>query len=116
MANYRLRIGASTSFVLAAESGNYTLTGIDVLFDLEPAPGGAGMLTWTAATGATGYRVYWDTMSGPPYSNSQDVGSVLTYPAASLTGIGTGTRYLNIRSYDESGLEGPWGTEIQVTL
>jgi hypothetical protein len=75
--------------------------------------GASGALSWTAESGATGYRVYWDSMSGPPYANSADVGNVTSYDPS---GWGAGTWYANVRSYDDSDLEGPYGTEITVTL
>jgi hypothetical protein len=79
------------------------------------AGGGTGDLAWDAVSGATGYRVYWDSVSGPPYSNSVNVGNVTSYtPTAAV--MGTGTKYVNVRSYDASGIEGPWGTEITITL
>ena len=69
-------------------------------------------LSWNSATGATGYNVYWGTVSGPPYANVVDVGNVLSADQGDFAGLGTGTRYFNIRSYDESDLEGPWGVEV----
>jgi hypothetical protein len=73
--------------------------------------GGAGFVSWDAVTNATGYKVYWDTMGGPPYTNSADAGNVLTYtPAGLSSGV---TYYVNVRAYDESGLEGAWGTQLQ---
>jgi hypothetical protein len=74
--------------------------------------GGAYDINWTAATNATGYKVYWDTIGGPPYANTYDVGNVLGVNYSSLSGIGTGTRYFNVRSYDQSALQGPWGTQF----
>lgn len=39
MANYRLRIGTSTAYPLAANIGSYTLTGVDALFSRQGAVG-----------------------------------------------------------------------------
>lgn len=83
-----------------------------------PVSGGGGnFLSWDAVTGATGYAVYWDTTPGPPYANRVDVGNVTSLASSSsLPGIGTGLRYFNVRSYDESLLEGPYGAELSKTV
>jgi len=79
--------------------------------------GGGGFLSWTAAPGATGYKVYGNlNYDGPPYYNVTDVGNVTTVSQAALTWVTSGTWYFNIRSYDESLLEGPWGDQIQVIV
>jgi hypothetical protein len=75
-----------------------------------------GFLSWDAVSGASGYNVYWGTVGGPPYANVVDVGNVTSADQGDFAGLGTGTRYFNIRSYDESMLEGPWGAEITVTV
>jgi hypothetical protein len=107
----RGRKNSGVSAELAVAPGSYSVTGREV--DLTIASTAGVELSWSAVTNAAGYKIYWDSISGPPYDNSVDVGNVLTYDPS---GWGSGTWYANIRSYDESGLEGPWGTEVEVTL
>lgn len=77
----------------------------------------AQFLAWDAVTDATGYKVWWDTLSGPPYANFVDVGNVLSIASSSsLPGIGTGLRYLNVTPYDLSGLDGAYGVEVTKTV
>lgn len=81
---------------------------------------GDGFLSWSAVSGASGYNVYWDTVGGPPYANVVDVGNVTSADQGDFTGLGTGTRYFNITSYQvgagDAKNEGPWGTEITVVV
>src|SRR5262245_31691875 len=44
-------------------------------------------LSWTAEPLATGYKVYWGLVPGPPYANSVDVGNVTSITSASLPGL-----------------------------
>lgn len=82
--------------------------------------GGDSFLSWSAVSGASGYNVYWDTVGGPPYANVVDVGNVTSADQGDFTGLGTGTRYFNITSYQvgagDAKNEGPWGTEITVVV
>jgi hypothetical protein len=89
------------------------LTGSAITASAGTLSTGGNLLSWSGVSGASGYKVYWDSISGPPYTNSVDVGTQTNYDA---TPWGAGTWYANIRSYDESGLEGPWGTETEVTI
>jgi hypothetical protein len=97
----------------SATSRERALTGSAVTSAAGTLGTGGNLLSWAGVSGATGYKVYWDSISGPPYTNSVDVGIQTNYDA---TPFGAGTWYANIRSYDESGLEGPWGTETEVTI
>jgi hypothetical protein len=89
------------------------LTGSAITVSAGSMSLGGNLLSWSGVSGATGYKVYWDSISGPPYTNSVDVGTQTNYDA---TPWGAGTWYANIRSYDGSGLEGPYGTEITVVI
>lgn len=103
---------------LAGASFTKTLSSPSTLTTGTGGGGAAGSLSWSAAPNAVGYIVYWDTVSGPPYSNSADVGNVTSVMPASVGMTGTGLRYVNVRSYDSAGpsVPGPWGVEITITL
>jgi len=89
----------------------------DITINNVGGGGGGDFLAWTAASGATGYKVYGNlNFDGPPYESSTDVGNVTSVARATLTWVTSGTWYFNIRSYDESGLEGPWGDQIEVVV
>ncbi|MBI5207638.1 MAG: fibronectin type III domain-containing protein [Candidatus Firestonebacteria bacterium] len=52
-----------------------------------------------ASIDLAGYKVYWDTDSGHPYTNSYDVGNITTY---NITGLSSGTYYVTVTAYDSS--------------
>jgi hypothetical protein len=89
------------------------LTGSAITASAGTLTTGGNLLSWSGVSGASGYKVYWGAVSGPPYANSVDVGTQTNYDA---TTWGAGTWYANVRSYSASGLEGPYGTEITVTI
>lgn len=71
---------------------------------------------WDAASGATGYRLYWGTSSGS-YSQAAgagwDVGLVTSYPLGSLSLSAGVTYYMVVRAYNAS-VEGSSSNEIVV--
>ena len=57
-------------------------------------------LSWSANSESdlTGYKVYWDTDSGHPYANVQDVGNVTS---KTISGLSSGTTYyVTVTAYD----------------
>lgn len=88
--------------------------------------GAGAFLTWTAVTGAAGYKVYWSTtpfgymnaelVAAGTVAGVEDLGNVTSAAQGDFTGIGTGTRYFQARSYDDSGMEGPWDDSKQITV
>jgi len=57
------------------------------------------ILEWSAnsESDVAGYKVYWDTDSGYPYTNVVDVGKVTSYK---ITGLATQTYYVTVTAYD----------------
>lgn len=59
-------------------------------------------LSWSANSESdlTGYKVYWDTDSGHPYANAQDVGNLTS---KTITGLSSGTTYyVTVTAYDST--------------
>ena len=59
-------------------------------------------LSWSANSESdlTGYKVYWDTDSGHPYANVQDVGNVTS---KTISGLSSGTTYyVTVTAYDST--------------
>ena len=59
-------------------------------------------LSWSANSESdrTGYKVYWDTDSGHPYANFQDVGNVTS---KTISGLSSGTTYyVTVTAYDST--------------
>jgi hypothetical protein len=69
-------------------------------------------LAWDASSGASGYRLYYGTKSGPPYSISVDVLNVTTW---TVTGLGPGTYYFAVTAYNASG-ESSYSNEVSKTI
>lgn len=119
MANRGLRIGYPVGYSLACDSGNYTLTGQNVVLSYD---GASESLTWTAASGALGYRVYFGTASGnydQAIGAGIDVGNVLSVSIASLGFDSDVTYFVVIRAYDNGGvggaqIEGAPSGEVQI--
>ena len=88
----------------------------------SPASGqdGQAILSWdpsvptaTQPAVATGYKIYWGTQSGS-YSNSVDVGNVVTY---TLTGFqNVTTYYFAVTAYDITGGESVFSNEVFKTM
>lgn len=67
-------------------------------------------LTWTAAAGATGYKIQRSTTPGGPYT---EIGGTLTTTSYSDTGLSAGTRYYYvIRALYNDGMESSLSTPI----
>ncbi len=83
---------------------------------VEPPPrfGNTIMVIWDANTECdlAGYKVYWDTDSGAPYANSQDVGNVLTYDI-DISGNPTAIYFIAVVAYDNAAQEGSLSSEIR---
>ena len=59
-------------------------------------------LSWSANSESdrAGYKVYWDTDSGHPYANVQDVGNLTS---KTITGLTSGTKYyVTVTAYDNT--------------
>jgi hypothetical protein len=65
-------------------------------------------LVWDASAGATGYNLYWGTVSGGPYTKL-NVNNVLTYKLTKLT---CNPCYFTATAYDAQGAESDYATEI----
>ena len=112
----------------SAESSTFFETSASILVltsSQTGSLGGSGVLGWNALSDATGYKVYWATTSwgyedaaavaAGSIAGVATVGAVTSIASwSTFSGIGTGTRYFNIRAYDESGLEGPWITDTEL--
>jgi hypothetical protein len=87
-----------------------------------PASAGTATLTWQQPTtyedGApltdlAGYKVYYGTSTGV-YTNTVDVGNVLTYQVPNLTdGV---TYYFNVTAYNTALLHSGYATEVSKTI
>jgi hypothetical protein len=72
-------------------------------------------LAWAAnaESDVTGYKVYWDSDAGFPYTNSVDVGNVTAYI---LSGLSAGTTYyIATTAYDGSGNESWYSRQAMIT-
>jgi hypothetical protein len=69
----------------------------------SPTPGaGQKAVAWDAPSAVAGYKVFWGTTSGGPYTNSADAGMNLSY---TITGLTSGTTYyVAVESYSSSGV------------
>src|SRR6185369_5546499 len=80
---------------------------------LSATPGNAQVsLSWTAASGATGYRVHRGTASGGPYTTIQ---SNLFATSFTNTGLTNGTAYYYVVTATNGAGEGPNSNEASAT-
>lgn len=79
-------------------------------------PSSDALLSWTAEPLAVDYTVFWSTVSGPPYTNSSNVGNVTSIEEGDLPGYTPGDYFYTVASRDESGMHGPYATEVGKTL
>jgi predicted phage tail protein len=64
----------------------------------------AGSLVWNPATGTVqGYKVYYGTTNGGPYSNSTNAGTATSYGLNSLPLQEKATYYFVVRAYNQAG-------------
>jgi hypothetical protein len=76
----------------------------------EPASATQIQLTWTAAAGATGYKLQRSTSPDGPYT---EIGSTLTSNSYSDTGLIAGTRYYYVvRALFDGGVESSDSTQV----
>jgi hypothetical protein len=71
-------------------------------------------LTWSAVTGATGYKIYSGTGTGDPSGNEIDLGNVTTKQYTSLS-VAT-TYSARVKAYNSAGTSGFGGTQTTDTL
>jgi len=76
------------------------------------ASGTTVSLTWSAVSGADGYKLYYGTSSGS-YLATVDLGNVTS---KSFTGVPPGTYYLAITAYGSSSTESAKSTETNVIV
>lgn len=76
------------------------------------AGNGQVQLTWTAASGATGYNIKRSTTNGGPYAN---VASALTGTTYTNTGLTNGTTYYYVITAVNSSGESPISTQVSAT-
>lgn len=69
-------------------------------------------LSWSAISDANGYKVYWDTDSGAPYTNSVDVGNIIEHTITEL--IPGETYYVTLTAYDDESNETVYATEESI--
>lgn len=62
-------------------------------------------LEWDPPSTGTvdGYRIYWGTAQGGPYSGSHDVLTATSWPLAHLPLLENNTYYLVVRAYNDAG-------------
>ncbi|MBF0275616.1 MAG: DUF1566 domain-containing protein [Nitrospinae bacterium] len=99
-----VRQNSSTSTAPSAPT-NYSAT----------ASGSSVATSWTAATGASGYKVYYGTTSGT-YLNAStgvDLGNRTSY---TFSNIPAGTYYLALKAYGSSGTLSDYSSEVTVTV
>lgn len=73
--------------------------------------GGIVVASWPAVSNVKGYKLYWGTASNN-YSNSKDVGNVLSYAVENLTN--NKTYYFNLTAYFNTGAESVYYGEVNI--
>ncbi|MBF0274912.1 MAG: hypothetical protein HQK84_06745, partial [Nitrospinae bacterium] len=79
------------------------------------ASGSTVTISWTAGTGASGYKVYYGTSSGT-YLNASTGISLGNRTSYTFTNIPSGTYYLALKAYDSSGNLSSYSSEASVTV
>ena len=104
-------IGGTPAATVASSATSTTAAAAAVL------PANAALLNWTAPTthndgsplaDLTGFKVYYGTASGGPYTTTLNVGLVTTY---TVTSLASGTYYFVVTAYDSAGNESVFTTE-----
>lgn len=88
------------------KKGVFALVGMLVLFSLiAPMQAtAAGTLMWNPSTGTVqGYKVYYGTTSGGPYSSSANAGTATSYALNNLPLKEGTTYYFVVRAYNQAG-------------
>ncbi len=99
------------------KKGVFGIVSMLILFTLiaPTQASAAGTLTWDASSGTVqGYRVYYGTTSGGPYSNSSSVGTATSYSLNSLPLQQSVNYYLVVRAYNQAG-ESPNSNQVSYT-
>ncbi|MBF0275462.1 MAG: hypothetical protein HQK84_09550 [Nitrospinae bacterium] len=96
--------GGSTTTTLSAPT-NFTAT----------ASGSSVTISWTAASGASGYKVYYGTTSGT-YLNASTGANLGNRTSFTFTNIPAGTYYLALKAYDSSSTLSSYSSEVSVTV
>ncbi len=87
---YHYAVVAVNAAGSSSPSSDVSAVPIAIPTGLAANPGsGSVALAWNSAVGATGYRVYWGTASGGPYTLHQDVTGTSTL----ISGLANGTAY-----------------------
>ena len=69
-------------------------------------------LSWSGLNGATGYRIYYGTVSSGRYTGSVDAGNVTSFTA---TGVPAATYYMALKGYNNHGESG-YSSEIKAAV
>ncbi len=77
---------------------------------VAPVAAGTISLTWDAASGASGYRVYWGASPGVYGQNPKDVGNVTETTIDDLTDCTTW--YLAVKAYNAAGESPDYSNEV----
>ncbi|MBF0274011.1 MAG: hypothetical protein HQK84_02140, partial [Nitrospinae bacterium] len=113
--------GNATSTDDSAYSSSKTLTAGSTTTLTAPTgysatvSGSSVATSWTAASGASGYKVYYGTTSGT-YINASTGVNLGNRTSFTFNNIPAGTYYLALKSYDSSGNLSSYSSEISVTV
>ncbi|MBI5588815.1 MAG: PKD domain-containing protein [Deltaproteobacteria bacterium] len=109
MSKFLTYITGLTLFLFICLNSSAVFAGTATLSWTAPTTNADG----TALTDLAGYKVYYGTSTGN-YTQTINVGNVMTYQVASLTD--GGTYYFSVTAYDTAGNESGYSTEVSKTV